>query len=57
MDTTTITIVAESLAKLLHRLDSIRPTDQADVEAVADARYFIQQARVALLDVGVVDAH
>jgi hypothetical protein len=57
MDTTTIIIVAESLAKLLHRLDSIRLTDQADVEAVADARYFIQQARVALLDVGVVDAH
>lgn len=54
MDTqaTTAAVVATELAKWLIVLDELRPLDEADMEAVADAKYFIDQARVALLDVG-----
>jgi hypothetical protein len=54
-EATTAAVVATELAKWLIVLDDLQPLDDADSEAVADAKYFIEAARVALLDVAALN--
>jgi hypothetical protein len=54
IDQTTKAVAAATaqLGKLLELLAAVKPLDQADVEAVSDAAFYLRQARQALLDVG-----